>query len=121
MEIEDSTKDITNDIRKVKRKKPDKEFIVREAIGNYGLAGDAVENALESLLKESKIYIMDGDSLFVTEVSSQQKDGKAGKKRKAPKTVETVDCECQTDPVESCENDRLKNKTGMADLNQQKL
>ena len=40
---------------------------------------------------------------------------------KAPKTVETVDCECQTDPVDSCEDDRLKNNTGMADLNQQKL
>ena len=121
MEIEDSIKDIINDIRKVKRKKPDKEFIVREATENYGLAGDSVETALESLLKESKIYIKDGDSFFVTEDSRQQKDGKTGKKRKAPKTVETVDCECQTDPVDSCEDDRLKNNTGMAALNQQKL
>ena len=121
MEIEDSIKDIINDIRKVKRMKPDKEFIVREATENYGLAGDSVETALESLLKESKIYIKDGDSFFVTEDSRQQKDGKTGKKRKAPKTVETVDCECQTDPVDSCEDDRLKNNTGMAALNQQKL
>ena len=119
MEIEDSIKDIINDIRKVKRKKPDKEFIVREAIENYGLAGDAVESALESLLKESKIYIKDGDSFFVSEDSRQQKDGKDGKKRKVPKTVETVDCECQTDPVDSCEEDRMKNNTGMAGLNQQ--
>ena len=103
MEIEDSIKDIINDIRKVTRKKPDKEFIVREAIENYGLAGDSVETALESLLKESKIYIKDGDSFFVTEDSRQQKDGKTGQKRKAPKTVETVDCECQTDPVDPVE------------------
>ena len=50
MEIENSIKDIIHDIRKVKRKKLDREFIVREAIENYGLAGSAVESALESLL-----------------------------------------------------------------------
>ena len=53
---------------------------IREAIENCGLAGDAVESALKCLLKESKIYIKDGDSFFVTEDCRQQKDGKDGKK-----------------------------------------
>ena len=99
-----------HDIRKVKRKKPDKEFIVREAIENHGLAGGAVESTLESLLNESKIYIKDGDSFYVTEDSFQQKDGKAGKKRKAPKTVETVDCECVTSFVGSFEKLQARKK-----------
>lgn len=64
MEIEAYIKDTINDIRKFKRKKPDKNFIIREAIENNGLAKHAVESALESLLKESKIYIKDGDSFL---------------------------------------------------------
>ena len=59
MEIEAYIKDIINDIRKVKRKKSDKEFIVREAIENYGLAKHAVESAyLKNLRSTSRTGIL---------------------------------------------------------------
>ena len=93
---EECIKQIIHDIRKIKRKKPDKEFIICEPIENHGLIGSEVESTLQSLLNESKIYIKDGDSFYVSNESHQRIDGKSENTGKAPKIAETMDCECQT-------------------------
>ena len=76
--------------------KPDKEFIIREAIENHGLIGSEVESTLQSLLNESKIYIKDGDSFYVSNESHKRIDGKSENTGKAPKIAEKMDCDCLT-------------------------
>ena len=118
---EECIKQIIHDIRKIKKKKPDKEFIISEATENHGLIGSEVESTLQSLLNESKIYIKDGDFFYVTNESHQRIDGKSDKTGKAPKIAETIDCECQTVAMEDLGYASRNNIGDTAEMNQLKL
>ena len=84
-------KSIIRDIRNIKKKKPDREFILREAKSSHGLNESSTEALLDSMLKDSVLYINDEHSYFITAESR----GKGKKSSLA--SVQKLESGCQTD------------------------
>ena len=84
-------KSIIRDIRNIKKKKPDREFILREAKSSHGLNESSTEALLGSMLKDSVLYINDEHSYFIT----AELRGKGKKSSLA--SVQKLESGCQTD------------------------
>ena len=68
----DSVKDIIDHVRKIKRKRPDKDSICHEAELRHGLDKDTVAHMLDKLTLENKLYIK--ESYFVNENHVNEND-----------------------------------------------
>ena len=65
MDKVETIKSIIRDIINIKKKKPNKDFILREAKSLHGLSENFTETLLDTMVKDSVLFINE-DSYFIT-------------------------------------------------------
>ena len=63
--LEDIIKQVITDIREKKKKKPDTNFILREAESKHGLSYTCAKSVLDQMIKDKKLIVNEEDSHFI--------------------------------------------------------